>query len=106
MAKYLSIASYNPEGVQGLLKDGGSRRKEVVANAIESLGGKLEAFYYAFGDADLYAIADMPDNVSAAATSLAVNSTGSIRAKLVVLLEPEEIDAATQKVFEYTAPGQ
>jgi uncharacterized protein with GYD domain len=106
MAKYLAIANYNPEGVRGLLKDGGSKRREVVAKAIESLGGTLEVFYYAFGDADAYIIADFPDNISAAAASLAVNSTGAASSKLVVLMTPEEIDAATQKVVAYTAPGQ
>ena len=106
MAKFLGIANYTSEGVQGLLKDGGSKRRDVLAKAVEALGGTLEAYYFAFGDADVYVTIDAPDNVTVAAVSLAVNSTGAASAKIVVLLTPEEIDAATQKVVEYTAPGQ
>jgi len=106
MAKFLGIASYTPEGVQGLLKDGGSKRRDVIAKAVEALGGTLEAYYFAFGDADAYVTVDMPDNVSAAAVSLAVNATGAASAKMVVLMTPEEVDAAVKKVVEYTAPGQ
>ena len=106
MAKFLAIASYNPAGVQGLLKDGGSKRRDVVKKTIESLGGTLEAFYYAFGDADLYAIIDFPDNVTTAAAALAINSTGAVSSKSIALLTPEEIDAAAQKIVAYSAPGQ
>ena len=106
MAKFLIIASYTSEGTKGLLKDGGSKRREVVTEAVKALGGTVEAFYYAFGDADAYAAVDFPDNISAAAISLAINAAGSVSVKLVVLMTPEEIDAATQKVVEYTAPGQ
>ena len=106
MAKFLGIASYTPEGIQGLLKDGGSKRRDVIAKAVEALGGTLEAYYFAFGDADAYVTVDVPDNVSAAAVSLAVNATGSASAKMVVLMTPEEVDAAVKKVVEYTAPGQ
>jgi len=83
MAKFLGIASYTPEGVQGLLKDGGSKRRDVIAKAVEALGGTLEAYYFAFGDADAYVTVDVPDNVSAAAVSLAVNATGAASAKMV-----------------------
>ena len=106
MAKFLGIASYTPEGIQGLLKDGGSKRRDVIAKAVEALGGTLEAYYFAFGDADAYVTVDMPDNVSAAAVSLAVNAAGAASAKMVVLMTPEEVDAAVKKVVEYTAPGQ
>ena len=72
----------------------------------ESLGGKLEAFYYAFGDDDLFAIWDMPDNVTVAAVSLMVNASGTANAKVTVLLTPEEVDQATKKTVEYSPPGQ
>ena len=82
----------------------------VVAAAVEklfgSVGGKVEAFYYAFGDTDLFVIADVPDNVTAAALSLTVNAAGGATAKVTVLLTPEEIDAAAKKTPSYRPPGQ
>ena len=105
MAKYLVQASYTAEGVKGLLKDGGSGRRSAVAKLIESVGGKVEAFYFAFGSRDVYIIADMPDNASAAAASLAVNSTGAVTTTVTVLLTPQEVDAACQKTPAYRAPG-
>jgi len=106
MPKYLSITSYTAEGLKGLLKDGGTKRKQAMERLAESLGGKLEAFYYAFGDDDLFAIWDMPDNVTVAAVSLMVNASGTANAKVTVLLTPEEVDQATKKTVEYSPPGQ
>ena len=53
--------------MKGLLKDGGTGRRAAVEKLFGSVGGKVEAFYYAFGDTDLFIVADVPDNVSAAA---------------------------------------
>ena len=106
MPKYLIQASYAGEGLKGLLKEGGTSRRETVSKVIEGMGGKLETFYYAFGDFDVIGIADMPDNVSTLAFSLAVNSSGGINAKTIVLITPEEIDEATKKVVDYRPPGQ
>jgi len=106
MAKYLLEASYGPEGAKGILKDGGTKRRQVVEAACKANGGKLEAFYFAFGKNDLYLIADMPDNVSAAAIALAVNASGSVSARTTVLLTPEEIDQASKKSVTYTPPGR
>ena len=106
MAKYLFQASYVGEGVKGLLKEGGSKRQESVAKAIKGLGGSLEAFYYAFGDYDLYGIAEIPDNVSTAAFSLLVNSCGAAKVKTVVLLTPEEMDKASKMNIDYRPPGR
>ena len=105
MAKYLLEASYTADGVKGLLKDGGSARLEAASQLIEGLGGKVEAMYFSFGSSDAYAIIDMPDNVSATAASLAVNSSGAVTTKLVVLLTPEEVDEACSKSPAYQAPG-
>ena len=58
MPKFLWKASYSPEGVKGVLNEGGSSRRAVVEQMTSALGGSLEAFYYAFGDADVYVIAD------------------------------------------------
>ena len=106
MAKYLYQGSYTVDGAKGLLKDGGSKRKEVLKQAIESLGGKMEAFYYAFGDTDVYVIADMPDHSSATAASLVVAASGAAHAKTTVLITPEEVDEATKKTVSYRPPGQ
>ena len=70
MPKYLLRATYTADGIKGLMKDGGTKRQAAARRLVESLGGKVEAFYYAFGENDVVAIVDMPDNVSAAAASL------------------------------------
>ena len=99
-------ASYVGEGLKGLLNEGGTKRRETVAKAIEGMGGTLESFYYAYGDYDVVGIADMPDNVSSVAFSLMVNASGVINAKTTVLLTPEEIDQATKKTVKFRPPGQ
>ena len=105
MPKFLIKASYNPDGVRGLIKDGGSRRRAVVQKLIEGMGGKLEAFYYAYGDDDAVISADLPDATSGVALSLTVNATGAVRLTTIPLITPEEIDAASKKTIEYKAPG-
>ena len=106
MPKYLVQANYVGEGVKALRKEGGSIRRAAVEKLFSSVGGKVEAFYYAFGDTDLFVIADAPDNVSAAALSLTVNASGAATSKVTVLLTAEEIDAAAKKAVSYRAPGQ
>jgi uncharacterized protein with GYD domain len=105
MPKYLIEASYTGEGAKGLLKDGGSKRRQAAEQAIASAGGKLEAFYFAFGDRDAFVIVDAPDHATVAAASIAINASGAVRSKTVVLLTPEEMDAASKKGVRYTAPG-
>jgi len=106
MPKYLFQASYTEEGLKGLLKEGGSSRRKAVTQAVEGLGGTLETFYYAFGDADVFAIADLPDNVTTTAFSLIVNAAGTAKVKTTVLITPEEVDQATKKSVKYRPPGQ
>jgi len=106
MPKYMVQASYVGDGLKGLIKEGGSNRRETVKKVIEAMGGKLESFYYAFGDYDVIGIADMPDNVSSVAFSLMINASGVVSGKTIVLLTPEEIDQATKKVVDYRPPGQ
>ena len=106
MPKYLQQVSYTTEGLKGLLKDGGSKRQAAIAEAAKSVGGKLEACYFAFGESDLYVIVEAPDNASAAAVALAANARGAARLKTIVLLTPEEIDQATKKTVTYPQPGQ
>jgi uncharacterized protein with GYD domain len=73
---------------------------------IEDLGGKMESFYFAFGNTDVYAIADFPDNVSAAAAALTVCAGGGATARTVVLLTANEADAAAAKKTTYRPPGK
>ena len=106
MAKYLVQASYTGQGLQGLLKEGGSKGQEAVEKAVKSLGGTLEAFYYAFGDFDVVGIADLPDNVSATAFSLLIAAAGGATVKTTVLITPAEVDQAAKKTVDYHPPGQ
>ena len=106
MAKYLFEAAYTHTGLQGLLKEGGSGRVKAVQDAIKNLDGKLEAFYFTFGESDVVLIADLPDNTAASAFALMVVSTGSEKVKTTVLITPEEVDKATKKGISYRAPGK
>ena len=105
MAKYLVTASYTADGAKGVLKEGGTKRRQAAEQAIQSAGGKIEAFYFAFGDNDAILIVDAPDHASVAAASLAINASGAVHSKTVVLLAPEEIDQAIKKGTTYRAPG-
>src|SRR5215470_4273372 len=106
MPKYLIEASYTSEGARGLLKDGGSKRRTATEQAVKTVGGTLEAFYFAFGNRDAIIIIDAPDHAAVVATSLAVNATGAVQTRTTVLLTPEEIDQAAKKSVRYMAPGQ
>ncbi|HWB72886.1 MAG TPA: GYD domain-containing protein [Egibacteraceae bacterium] len=106
MAKYLWEATYTAQGIEGVLEEGGTGRRRAVEEVIESLGGRLEAFYYAFGNNDTYTIFELPDNISASAASLAIIAAGAVRVRTTVLLTPEEIDAAAEKSVQYRQPGR
>ena len=105
MGKYLVEANYSPEGLAGVLADGGSSRVAAVSAAVEGLGGSVESFYFAFGASDAYVVIDVPDNTSAAGLSLAVGATGKASTKVTVLLTPEEVDAAAKLHPDYRPPG-
>ena len=105
MPKYLFHGSYTPEGFRGLLDEGGSKRREAAEQALKSVGGTLEAFYFSFGDNDFYIIVDLPDNVSTTAVSFVGNVSGSFSIKTIVLLTPEEIDEAIKKSVDFRPPG-
>jgi uncharacterized protein with GYD domain len=106
MPKYLLTVSYATDGVKGLLKEGGSARQAAAKKAAKSLGGKVESFYFALGEADAYVIVDMPDNASAAAISLALGATGLVIASTTVLMSCEEMDEAVKKSPAYRGPGE
>jgi uncharacterized protein with GYD domain len=103
--RYLFIGKYTAEGARGVLKDGGGKRREVAEQVIQSLGGSIEAYYFAFGEGDFYLIAELPDHAAAAAGSLTVSATGALGVRTVVLLTPQEIDEAARRSVTYSPPG-
>ena len=105
MAKYLITAIYNADGVKGLLKEGGTGRRDAVEKALASVGGTVESFYYAFGDIDAYVVVDVSDNITAASVALAVAATGAVSINTFVLMTPEDMDQAIKKSPAYRAPG-
>ena len=106
MGKYLVTASYTAEGAKGLMKDGGSKRVQVVTDALKGAGVKVESFYFALGEHDVFIIVDAPDNVTASAVAIATNASGAVRLSTTVLLTPAEVDAAAKKSIGYTPPGR
>jgi uncharacterized protein with GYD domain len=105
MPKYLITASYTADGAKGLLKDGGTKRRQAADQAIKSAGGKMEAFYFAFGEDDAYLIVDAPDHATVAAAAVAINASGAVHSRTTVLLTPEDMDQAVKKSVTYRAPG-
>ena len=105
MSKYLVKGKYATDGVQGLMMEGGSNRRDAATAAIESVGGSVDSFYFAFGDADVIGICDFPDEASATAVSLLINSTGAVNIALTPLMTPEDLDAAAAKTPSYRPPG-
>ena len=105
MPKYLFTGTYSAEGARGVLKEGGRGRREATEKLVKSLGGTVEGYYFAFGSDDFYLIADLPSNAAAAAGALTAAATGAIATRTVVLMTPEEVDAATKLTPNYRAPG-
>jgi uncharacterized protein with GYD domain len=105
MSKFMIRASYTTEGTKGVLKEGGTSRRAAVEKALAGVGGKVDSFYFAFGDADAYVICDVPDTASAIAISLTVNASGFANVSTVPLITAEEVDVAVKKSVNYRAPG-
>ena len=93
-------------GVTRAPSGGRTKRREAVEQLVKSSGGTLEAFYYAYGGDDFFIIVDLPDSVTTTAISLAVHTTGAVTFKTIVLITPEEVDAAVKKSVSYRPPGQ
>ena len=105
MPKYLIKVAYTAEGTRGLLKEGGTGRRAAIQKVMESVGGQIESFYYAYGEDDAYLIVEVPDATSGLAVSLVVNASGAVRLSTVPLITPEELDAACKASLPYRAPG-
>ena len=105
MPKYLLEVRYTTEGLKGVVAKGGSARVKAATAAAESAGGTVESFYFAFGENDVYVVADFPDNAAAAALALTVGAAGGAAVKTVALLTPEEVDQAAKATVDYRPPG-
>ena len=105
MGKYMFHTTYTAKGLVGLLKEGGSRRRQALTQTIEAMGGSVEGLYYAFGDTDLYIIADLPDDATATAVSLNIANAGALNIRATVLITPETVDEAVKKKVPYRPPG-
>jgi uncharacterized protein with GYD domain len=105
MSRYLFIANYASEGAKGVLTKGGSARRTAIEKAVSDIGGRVESFDFAFGADDVYAIVDLKDNITAASLALTINADGRTRVRTVVLVTPEEIDAAGERTLAYAPPG-
>ncbi len=105
MPKYLITATYSAEGMKGLLREGGSERRKVIADIAKNLDGELESYYYAFGGNDVFSVIDLPDNVSAAAMAANISAGGMVRCAVTVLVTPEEMDKASRTKMYFRPPG-
>jgi uncharacterized protein with GYD domain len=105
MPKYMILATYSSEGIKGVLREGGTARRKLVADIAKNLGGELESFYYAFGKNDVYSIVDLPDNMTAAAMAMNISAAGLVRCEVKVLLSPEEIDKSARTKMWFRPPG-
>ncbi len=106
MPKYLYHGSYTDKGLKGLMKDGGSKRVKVTKKAIESLGGKMEAYYFALGGTDFFIILEVPDNVRAVAGSMIANASGTVKVNITALVSPKEVDMAVKQTMDWRPPGK
>ncbi|MET9213498.1 MULTISPECIES: GYD domain-containing protein [unclassified Nocardia] len=104
MPKYMWRVSYLQDGANGLLAQGGSARRAAITEMVESVGGRVEACYFAFGDDDLFVIGDVPDEVAAAALAIRTAAAGAAVSHTVGLVTPEQIDAATGLDVTYRPP--
>ena len=106
MGKYLFRGQFTPDGLRGILKEGGSGRSKAVAALAESVGGTLESYYFAFGDDSYFVVCDLPNDEAAAAIGITVSASGAVSNSTVKLLTGEQIDAAVKRSPTYRAPGQ
>ena len=105
MPKYLVTAKYTLDGLKGVKEKGAKSRADAVGDMVKGMGGTMESFYFAVGDADVYVVADLPDDESAAAIAFTVSAAGGATTSTVKLLTVEQADAALGLTVGYTPPG-
>ena len=104
MPKYLVQGSYTDQGLKGLMKVGGSKRRAMVEQLAKEMGGTLEAFYFAFGSDDFVIVLDLPSNIDMAATSIVAQASGTVKSRVTVLMTPEDLDQAVQRKVDFRPP--
>ncbi len=105
MPRFLFIGTYAPQGAKAILSAGGTARRSAIEKMCSDAGGRMETFNFAFGTDDVYATAELPDTRTAAAMALTVNASGVAHVRTVVLMSPEEVDAAAQVHPVYQPPS-
>lgn len=91
--------------MEGVRTAGAKSRVDAVSTMLEAMGGRLESFYFAFGDTDVFAVAEVPDDEAAAAVALTINSSGAVSVRTTKLLTPEQVDEALRRTVNYQPPG-
>ena len=105
MPKYMISANYTPQGMEGVRAAGAKSRLDAVTTMLEGMGGKLESFHFAFGDTDVFAIVEAPDDEAVTAVAIAINSSGATTIRTTKLLTVEQVDEAIGRSVKYQAPG-
>jgi uncharacterized protein with GYD domain len=105
MGSYMFKVDYSIEGLKGIMSEGAEHRVAFIGKLLEDNGGSLGSFHFAFGETDVYAIGDLPDDESAAAIAMAVGASGTGSTETVKLLTPAQVDAARAISTGYRAPG-
>jgi uncharacterized protein with GYD domain len=106
MAKFLIQVGYAAQGLKDLVSQNALGRTTALKRHIASLGGRVEALYWALGEDDAISIADLPDMESAAALGIAIRNSGLGHIKVRQLLTADEVDLALGKIVEDLAPAR
>ena len=104
MAKYLIRVRHTAAGLQGTVKEGFAAREAYMRGLVQSQGGKVEAWYHAYGEDDLIIIVEA-EPAAALAFSLAINQSGTVHLTITPLLTSAEVDEARGRLPQYRAPG-
>lgn len=105
MARFLFTATYTVEGINGLVKEGGASRVEVIQALVENAGGRMESFDFGLGPYDVYVICDLPDQQTAVALAATIRAAGGLDTRINPLLTPQDMDEALQMRMAYRPPG-
>lgn len=100
MVRYLYLGKYTTEGLQGLVAEGGTKRREATEAFFASLGGRLVEYYFAVGEYDFALIAELPDDTAALVPPLVTGTTGTLRVLTIPLRTPAEIDEVCARIAD------
>ena len=106
MAKYLVKVSYNTDNIKDLLKKGATDRRKIVEELIAAIGGKLESFYYTFGDYGVFCVSDIADNLTAADLTTSLNKSGLVQCSTTLLISEEDIEKEKNKKVYHSLPAR